>query len=305
MYYNDYRNGNGNSQKTSPLIQTLISRITTNSFPKISVHLFNWCKFVQFVSMRIFLIGSGNVATQLGKVFKQCGHEIVFVYSPNILHANKLGKELKCAWGKSLQAIPHFPADVYIIAVKDDAIPEVVKQLPSLKDKLVIHTSGATDISILKKKFSNCGVLWQVQTIQIRTKVDFKKVPLIIEASNPSSEKKLKRLANDLSDKVYSFNSKQRRILHLGAVWANNFPNHLYVLSEALLKKYHLPYQLFGPMILSTAENGIRDPKAAQTGPAKRNDKKTMSAHLKLLPDKNYKTLYKLLSKSIFQSQQK
>lgn len=255
--------------------------------------------------MKIFLIGSGNVATQLGIAFKRCGHEIVFVYSPNIHHAARLGEALKSSWGKTLKAIPHFPADMYIIAVKDDAITEVIKQMPPLKNKLVIHTSGATDISILKKKFKNCGVLWQIQTIKARTKVDFKKVPLVIEASNLSAEKTIRKLANDLSDKVYSFNSKQRRVLHLGAVWVNNFPNHMYMLAEALLKKHNMPFELFGPLMLSTTESGMKNPEAAQTGPAKRNDKKTMSAHLKLLPDKNYRTLYKLLSKSIFQTQQK
>lgn len=249
--------------------------------------------------MKIFLIGSGNVATQLGKAFKRCGHEIVFVYSPNILHAKKLGKELNCGWGKSVEAVSSFPAEVYLIAVKDDVIPVVVKQLPPLKDKLVIHTSGATDISLLKKKFQNCGVLWQAQTIQMRTKIDFKKVPLVIEASNPSAEKILKKLATDLSNKIYSFDSKQRRVLHLGAVWVNNFPNHLYCLAEQLLKKHNMPFELFGPLMLSTVQSGMKNPKAAQTGPAKRNDKKTMRAHLKLLPDKNYRTLYKLLSKSI------
>ena len=251
--------------------------------------------------MKIFLIGSGNVASQLGKAFKRCGHEIVFVYSRNLKHAAKLGSVLKCSWGKTFDAVSFFPADAYIIAVKDDAIREVAAKLPSLKDKMVIHTSGATDISVLERKFKNCGVLWQVQTIQPRTKIDFKKVPLVIEASNASAEKKLRALADNLSDKVYSFNSKQRRILHLGAVWVNNFPNHLYYLSEMLLKKYNMPFELYGPLILSTAEKGMKKPKEVQTGPAKRNDRKTMQAHLKLLPDKNYRILYKLLSKSITQ----
>lgn len=255
--------------------------------------------------MKIFLIGSGNVATQLGKAFKRGGHEIVFVYSPNFFHAAILGKELKTSFGKTLDAVSEFPADVYIIAVKDDVIAEVVQQMPSLKDKLVIHTSGATDISVLKKKFKNCGVLWQVQTIKARTKVDFKKVPLVIEASNPSAEKKLKQLANELSGKVYLLNSHQRRVLHLGAVWVNNFPNHLYVFAEALLKKHKMPFELFGPLMLSTTESGMKNPKAAQTGPAKRNDKKTMNEHLKLLSDKNYRNIYKLISKSILNSQQK
>ena len=249
--------------------------------------------------MKIFLIGSGNVATQLGKAFKRCGHEIVFVYSKHIAHAKKLGQELNCGFGESMDAINYFPAGVYIIAVKDDAIAEVIKKMPAIKDKLVIHTSGATDISVLKKKFRNCGVLWQAQTIRMRTKVDFKKVPLVIEANNSYSQKILRRLANDLSNKVYSFNSKQRRVLHLGAVWVNNFPNHLYYLAEQLLKKHNMPFELFEPLMLSTVQSGMKNPKEAQTGPAKRNDKKTMNAHLKLLPGKNYRTLYKLISKSI------
>ena len=98
---------------------------------------------------------------------------------------------------------------------------------------------------------------------------------------------------------IFLVAATDERVLHLGAVWVNNFPNHLYYLSESLLKKHHLPFELFGPLILSTAENGIKNPKASQTGPAKRNDKKTMKEHLKLLPDKNYRDLYKMLSKSI------
>ncbi|MBI4947933.1 MAG: DUF2520 domain-containing protein [Bacteroidetes bacterium] len=251
--------------------------------------------------MQIFLIGSGNVATQLGQALKKCGHKITFVYSPTLSHAKKLGRKLNTSFGRSLDAslIARYPSDIYIIAVKDDAIAEVAKKLPALKNSLVIHTSGATDISVLKKKFKNCGVLWQIQTIKAKTKVDFKKILLVIETNNPASKQKLLKLARSLSPKVYTLNSQQRRILHLGAVWVNNFPNHLYYLSQSLLKKNHLPFEIFGPLILSTAMNGMNNPKESQTGPAKRNDKKTMNAHLKLLPDKNYRDLYKLISKSI------
>lgn len=249
--------------------------------------------------MRIFLIGSGNVATQLGKAFKANGHKIVFVYSPNISHAGKLGFDLKTSFGRDLSMASRFKADVYFIAVRDDAIEKVVKKLSIPKESLVIHTSGATDISVLKRKFRNCGVLWQAQTIKARSKVDFKKVPLVIEANNPSSKKKLLLLARGLSRKVYSLSSRQRRVLHLGAVFVNNFPNHLMYLSKALLKKHNMPFEIFGPLILSTAQSAIADPFLSQTGPARRNDKKTMQAHLKLLSDKNYRDLYKLLSRSI------
>lgn len=250
--------------------------------------------------MKIFLIGSGNVATQLGKALKRSGHEIVFIYSRTISHAAKLGKKLKTSVGSHLDAALSYPADVYIIAVKDDAIPEVVKKLPALKNSLVLHTSGATDISALKRKFKNSGVLWQIQTINPEAKTDFKRVPLVIEASNSSSQKKLTKLARSLSDKVYVFNSKQRRVLHLAAVWSNNFVNHLYYLTEELLKKHRLPYRIFEPLILSTVQNAMKNPKESQTGPAKRNDKKTMQTHLKLLSkNKNHRNLYIQLSKSI------
>lgn len=88
-------------------------------------------------------------------------------------------------------------------------------------------------------------------------------------------------------------------------MWVNNFPNHLYVLADSLLKKNNLPFEIFSPLMFSTVESGVKNPKASQTGPAKRNDKKTMSAHLKLLPDKNYRILYKLLSNSILETDRK
>lgn len=252
--------------------------------------------------MNIFLIGSGNVATQLGKAFKKCGHKIVFTYSPNISHAKRLGITLKSDWGNTLEAVRYFAADVYLIAVKDDAIETVIKQMPLIKNKMVIHTSGTTSISVLKRKFKNCGVLWPVQTIQRRSRINFKKIPIVIEASNPPTEKALRKLANDLSNSVYLFNSKHRKILHLGAVWVNNFTNHLYVLAQHLLQKHNLPFELLSPLILSTAKRGMKKPHVAQTGPAERNDKKTMATQLKLLPNKNYRTLYKLLSISILKT---
>ena len=248
---------------------------------------------------KIIFIGSGNVATQLGLALKS-RHAVLQVCSPN--NASRLAKKL------SAKAIPDLKnispdADIYIVAVKDDAIADVVKKMPKLNNKLVIHTSGATDIAVLKKKFKNCGVIWQVQTIRVRTKIDFRKVPLVIEASNASSLKEMKKLCSNLSPLIYVLNSAQRRVLHLGAVWVNNFPNHLYHLAELLLKKHKMPYKIFAPLILSTAASGIQNPKEAQTGPAKRNDTKTMAAHLKLISgDKTMQKIYKLISDSIYRS---
>jgi predicted short-subunit dehydrogenase-like oxidoreductase (DUF2520 family) len=223
--------------------------------------------------MKIAIIGSGNVATQLGIAFKNCGHKIVCVCSRNIAHAKRLGQKLKTEYFDDLKKLSERDANIYLIAVKDDAITEIVRQMPALKNGMVIHTSGATDIAVLKNKFKNCGVLWQIQTIQLRTKTDFKNVPLVIEASNSSSKKKLMILAKSLSNKVYLLNSKQRTVLHLGAVWANNFTNLFYTIAEKILKQHHLPYEILSELILSTAKNGMKNPSAYQTGPALRNDK--------------------------------
>jgi hypothetical protein len=40
-------------------------------------------------------------------------------------------------------------------------------------------------------------------------------------------------------------------------------------------------------------------PKEAQTGPAKRNDNKTIEAHLDFLSNENQATIYKILTQSI------
>lgn len=246
----------------------------------------------------VTIIGSGNVAQQLGPALKVLGYQIAEVYSRNAKTGQPLAKKLNAKYLADLSAVKDM-GGIVIIAVKDDAIPKVVKKLPILRKSLVVHTSGATDISVLKKKFKTCGVVWQAQTIKARTKVDFRKVPLVIEANNSLARKRLTQLARAISGKVYYQNSYQRRVLHLGAVFANNFPNHLMYLSKNLLNKHGMPFEIFTPMILSTVQSALHDPYTSQTGPAKRNDRKTMKAHLKLLKEKNYRDLYKTISKSI------
>lgn len=249
-------------------------------------------------SNTITIIGSGNVAQQLGPALKNCGYRILEICSRNAGTGRSLAKKLNAAYLDDASKVTD-TAGIVIIAVKDDAIQDVAKKLPALKKSLVIHTSGATDISVLKNKFKKCGVIWQVQTIKARKKLDFRKVPLVIEANNPPAKKTLTQLARSLSGKVYALNSHQRRVLHLGAVFVNNFPNHLMYLSKELLRKHGMPFEIFTPLIHSTIQSALQDPYTSQTGPAKRNDRKTMKAHLKLLKEKNYRNLYKTISKSI------
>lgn len=255
--------------------------------------------------MKVFIIGSGNVATQLGLALKREGLTITAVCSRTASHARKLAKQLRSSYGTNIKKMCSdikLAADVYLIAVNDDSIAKVVSQLSIPANATVVHTSGATDIAALKKKFKLCGVIWQAQTIKKHSRTDFKKIPLIIEGNNSKALKTVRSLAKKLSPKIHVHSSHQRRILHLAAVWINNFPNHLFYLGEKLLKKNKLSYEIFAPLIVETAMGGIRDPRNAQTGPAKRNDLKTLKAHLKLLPEKNYRTLYKIISASIYKT---
>jgi predicted short-subunit dehydrogenase-like oxidoreductase (DUF2520 family) len=245
----------------------------------------------------IILIGAGNVATQLGLSLTAAGYKISQVYSPTKLSSSTLAKKLKAEALTDLKKLDH-EASVYIIAVKDDAIAEVAKQL-RLKDKLVVHTSGSVSIDILKNVSTNYGVFYPLQTFTKGKKINFKQVPLCVEGNNKATSTALQYFAKSISTNVKVVNSEQRKVIHLAAVFACNFCNHMYAIAEDLLKQNKLSFDLLKPLIEETA-NKIKElsPAKAQTGPAARGDKKVIEAHLKMLTGKE-KQIYKLISENI------
>lgn len=248
---------------------------------------------------KIILIGAGNVATQLGTALHKRGYEILQVYSQTGKSAQTLAKKVNAQPVTDLKKI--LPtASLYIISVKDDAIAGLVKQL-QFKDQLVVHTSGSVEISALKGVSQNYGVFYPLQTFSKSKTVDFSNIPICIEANNKATANTLKRFAKNISKSVQEINSAQRKILHIGAVFACNFTNHMYAIAAALLTKNNLSFDLLKPLIMETADKIKKnDPAVMQTGPAIRNDKKTMAAHLELLSsDKELTTIYKLLSNHI------
>lgn len=188
-------------------------------------------------------------------------------------------------------------ADVYLIAVKDDAIVEVSKYL-SNKKGIVAHTSGATEMDSLPTE--NRGVFYPLQSFTEGRPLDFKSIPFCIEAQRKQSAETLKTLASRLSDNVYDVDSQQRKKLHLAAMYVSNFSNYLYGVGEKLCLEEGLPFDLLKPLIRETAEKiQVMSPKEAQTGPARRGDQKTIQAHLSLLKDEKQIELYKLFSEAI------
>ncbi len=249
--------------------------------------------------IKITIIGAGNLATQLGLTLYNEGYFISQVYSRNLKNASLLAKKLK---GEAITNLKKLSSDssIYIIAVKDDAIKSVAGQL-NFKDKIVVHTSGSIPIDVLKHCSKNYGVFYPLQTFSKEKKVDFKKIPVCIEANNSITLSTLDYFAKSISKNVKKINSEKRKKIHLAAVFACNFSNHMYTIAEILLYKDKLSLDLLKPLIEETA-NKIKEnkPLKTQTGPAVRNDKKTMEAHLKLLSkEKDLQKIYAMISKSI------
>lgn len=255
--------------------------------------------------MNIVLVGSGNVATQLGRAFKMAGQDIVQVWSRNIDHAHELADTLASEPISDLFDLDR-NADLYIISVKDEAIKQLAHEL-KVGDKLIVHTSGSTGIDVLEGSSTKIGVFYPLQTFSKVKSVDFRLTPIVIEGNTPEVASTIHAIADRLSEKVVELSSEQRKALHIAAVFACNFTNHLFALSQELLAEQNLDFDLLRPLITETASKvQLNDPITMQTGPAVRGDQSTIDAHLDLLSDKpELKELYQKLSQSIVNLQER
>lgn len=250
---------------------------------------------------KIALIGAGNINWHLGAALPSKHFEIIQVYSKTRKSAQLLAKKLKCKFTTHLDKI-NVEANIVLIAVSDDVIPKVAKELSYLEDgkRLFIHTSGNTDLKVLDKHFSNHGIFWPPQSIRKEKKIDIQQTPFIIVAKEEST-KEVMSFAKKVSKRVSLLNEEQKEQLHLAAVFANNFTNHIFSIAHDICKKHDLDFTLLLPIIQQTIANIEKgNPDDFQTGPAIRGDKKTIQAHQKLLnKNSDVKKIYSLLSKSI------
>lgn len=244
---------------------------------------------------KISIIGSGNLAQHLIRAFQLNSQiELVQVLARDVksvehlLDSNRLTSDYT-----QLQE-----ADIYIIAVSDDAIAEVSQSLP-FKNQLVAHTSGTVALDRLDPK-NRRAVFYPLQTFSKDKAIDFKIVPICLEAENEKDLQTIKQMAHSISNALHEINSEQRKALHLAAVFVNNFVNHLYQMGNEICDTNKVPFDILKPLIQETANKMLTlSPKEAQTGPAKRNDLKTIAAHEQFLINENQATIYKLLTQSI------
>ncbi len=248
------------------------------------------------LKLNIVILGAGNVAWHLAKELQNKEQNILQVPNRSEKEARSLARRLKCDCTTEIEDLNQ-NADLYILTVKDSVIEEVSASL-NLKDKLIVHTSGAIDQDVIKHK--RRGVFYPLQTFSKKKKLNFKGIPFCIEASKSEDYNTLMRLATLLSPIVYNINSHQRKVLHVAAVFACNFSNYMYMISDEILHKENIPLDILHPLIKETASKvSSYKPKDVQTGPAVRKDKEVIDTHLKYLKKgKNY-DIYKLLSENI------
>jgi predicted short-subunit dehydrogenase-like oxidoreductase (DUF2520 family) len=248
--------------------------------------------------MKVVIIGSGNVATVLGRRMLAAGHEISQVISRNEEHASLLADKLKCSYASALEQIQQ-DSDFYVIAVSDSSLPEIANTL-FLDKKLVVHTAGSVPKDVLRNVSRNYGVLYPLQSLR-KEIGSTAEIPLLIDANTEDDLALIYDFARTISDQVKMAGDEERSKLHVGAIIVNNFTNYLYVLTEGYCKREQINFQLLLPLIRETASRlSAFSPVEVQTGPAVRNDFQTIEKHIELLagyPD--LQNIYRLITASI------
>lgn len=249
--------------------------------------------------MKIVFIGSGNLATNLGKALYRAGHEILQVYSRTAEHADMFADLFECSATTDIYNI-RCDADVYIFSLKDSVLERMANCVAErVQGKLFVHTAGSMPMDILPVK--RRGVLYPMQTFSKSREVDFSSIPTFIEAEQEDDLKLLKDLAESISKSIYVLDTENRKYLHLSAVFCCNFVNHCYRLSEKLLDAHGIPFNVMLPLIDETARKVHEiSPSDAQTGPAIRWDENVIRKQMDLLDETpDTQQIYELLSKSI------
>ena len=247
---------------------------------------------------QVTIIGSGNVATHLALALHAAGFTICQIFSRSINKANLLAKKIGAKAISDLANLSE--TELYIFAVTDLAIAKLASH-NFFRAKFVVHTAGSVPMSVFAQSAEKYGVLYPLQTFSREVAVSFSEIPVCIEANSEIALNQLSNLAYRLSNHVCIISTNQRKTLHLAAVLACNFTNHLYTLSEEILSNNNISFDILHPLIRQTTQKAIsHSPRKIQTGPAIRHDKATIDFHLKMLSNSsNIKKIYSFVSDSI------
>ncbi|MFM8913704.1 MAG: Rossmann-like and DUF2520 domain-containing protein [Flammeovirgaceae bacterium] len=256
----------------------------------------------------VSIIGSGNLAWHLAPALDNAGFIIKEVYSRNPRHAEALTGRLYQAEVKASLDFSTSPSTAFILAVSDDAIGSISQEIILPDDALLVHTSGSQSIDELQYAATpHLGVLYPLQTFSKNKRADFKTMPIFLESNTEEAEKLLFELARALSQQVTKITSQERRALHVAAVFASNFTNHMLAISSSILQQNSIDFAFLKPLILETIQKSLAiGPSQAQTGPASRGDLQILDKHMEFLQeDAAVAEIYRVVSQHILDQVQK
>ena len=244
--------------------------------------------------MKIVIIGSGNVAFHLTQAFHTNGTAVTQLFGRNREELKRIAEAFKIPYSTDTLA----DADIYLICVSDSAVAEVSETI-TCRECLVAHTSGSLPKEILSGNYRKAS-FYPLQTFSKSKTPDYREIPFFIEAELPEDETLLKKLAERISSRVMISDYEKRKYIHLTAVFACNFVNHLYARAKEISDSQEIPFEYFLPLIRETTEKiGVLDPKTAQTGPAVRNDNRVLKLHSQLLQNEEQHKIYQVMNESI------
>jgi len=252
-------------------------------------------------SYDISLIGTGNLAWYLGPALENSGHSILEVFGRDQKRTKAMQERLYNATLQKDLDFSRSDSKIFILAISDDAIEEVAKAIILPDNAVLVHTSGSQPIEKLGfAATENTGVFYPLQTFTKGEKVDFEDIPLLIEAYNHYVRDILMDVAKSISKKAYDIFAEDRMAIHLAAVFACNFTNYMFYISDTLLKKHHFDLGILRPLIAETLNKSLNiGPENSQTGPARRGDLETLDRHMTYLKDQDVQDLYRILSQQI------
>ena len=250
--------------------------------------------------MDVTIIGAGNVAWHLAPALDNCGYPVRYLYNRGESSGKQLVRRLYNANLLSTLDFSDLTTSLIILCVADDAIPEIISEIILPEKALLVHTSGSKPLSILENAAANhVGVLYPLQSISKSRKVDFLQTPILYEGSDKDSISILRGIASSLSNNVHLASSEKRKSIHLAAVFASNFTNHMLTASSLYMEKNGFDFNLLKPLIIETVNKALEmGPKDALTGPARRMDFQTLDTHISMLDD-DLKGLYQTVTQHI------
>ena len=250
---------------------------------------------------KTIIIGAGKLAWHLGPALQKAGFRIIQVYSRTLSSAAAFGLHIDVPWTTDVNILRE-DAELVIFCLTDRALEALLPQI-NLKNVFMIHTAGSVPSNIFEKWTSDFGVLYPLMTFTKTRSIDFRSVPVCIEANNTENEERLKGFAERISDNVSAGNFENRKIMHMAAIFACNFTNHMYHAAYDILSHSGFNFGILKPLIMETARKVLEmSPHEAQTGPASRHDKNILCIHQLTLQDQpEWQKIYTFVSESIYQ----